>query len=85
MVIGMNRPVDPFSPSEDFIGPVGDHLVGIHVGRGPGAGLKDIDHKFLIPFPFHDLFGGLFHCPGHPPIEDSKPCIRPGRGILDKA
>ncbi len=29
-------------------GPVGDHLVGVHVGGGAGAGLEDVHHELIV-------------------------------------
>ena len=29
-------------------GEVGDHLVGVHVRRGPGAGLEDVDRELVV-------------------------------------
>ena len=29
-------------------GPVGDHLVGVHIGRGAGTGLEDIHRKLVV-------------------------------------
>ena len=29
-------------------GPVGDDLVGVHVGGGAGAGLEDVDHELVV-------------------------------------
>ena len=36
-------------------GAVGDHFVGVHVGRRAGAGLKDIDDEFLVVPSVNDL------------------------------
>ena len=33
------------SPPDQLDRPVGDHLVGVHVARGAGAGLKDVDRE----------------------------------------
>ena len=32
---------------------VGDHLVGVHVVRGAGAGLERVDHEHRVPLPVH--------------------------------
>ena len=31
-----------------FDRPIGDHLVGVHVARGAGAGLKDVDGELVV-------------------------------------
>ena len=41
-----------------FDGPIGDHLVDVHVGRGAGAGLKDIDGKLVVEAAVGHLAGG---------------------------
>ena len=37
---------------------VGDHLVGVHVGRGAGAGLVDVDRKVVVVLAGGDFFDG---------------------------
>jgi len=51
-----------FSPREshEFESPVGDHLVGVHVGRSPGAALDDIDRKLVVELSIDDLQTGAF-------------------------
>ena len=37
---------------------VGEHLVGVHVGRGAGPALIPVDLELVVIFPFHDGVGG---------------------------
>jgi hypothetical protein len=37
----------------------GDHLVGVHVRRGAGAGLEDVDRKLVVVATVGDLVRGL--------------------------
>src|SRR5439155_10492130 len=39
-------------------GAVADDLVGVHVGRGAGAGLIDVDGELIVVLPGGDLAGG---------------------------
>ena len=58
MVIGVNE-VLARTASQQLRGPVGDHLVGVHVVAGSGAGLERIHHELRIPLHVHDFLGGL--------------------------
>ncbi|MNF89850.1 hypothetical protein D3C84_723890 [compost metagenome] len=40
-------------------GDVGDHLVGVHVGRGAGAALDHVDHELLVEVAAHDARTGF--------------------------
>ncbi len=61
MVIWMGRSIDSLLASKEFIGPVGDDFIGIHVGGGPRAGLKDVQNKLLIPSTLHYLIRSLLN------------------------
>ena len=43
----------------DFVGAAGDHLVGVHVGRGSGSGLEDVDDELVIEFAIDHFLRGL--------------------------
>src|SRR5512139_2915690 len=64
VVVWMDRPIDPSFASQNFIGPVGDHFIRIHVGGSSGASLKDVDWKLFVPPSFHHLLGSLRDGPG---------------------
>ena len=39
-------------------GEVGEHLVGVHVGGGAGAGLEDVDRELVVVFAGGDRVAG---------------------------
>jgi hypothetical protein len=45
--------------AEDFVRPAGDDLVRVHVSRGAGAGLEDIDGKLGVELASDDFVGSL--------------------------
>ena len=48
----------PSVPPASCDGPVGDDLVGVHVGLRPGAGLPDVQREVLVEGAVGDLRGG---------------------------
>ena len=44
--------------ADQLDGPVGDHLVGVHVARGARAGLKDVDRKLIVELAVGDFAAG---------------------------
>ena len=58
VVVGMNRFVAAFA-AEHFDGAIGDDLVGVHVGRGAGAGLENIHDELVVPLAVNDFLRGL--------------------------
>ena len=48
VIVGMDRLLSAALARGDFIGPAGDHLVGVHVRRGAAAGLEDIDDELRV-------------------------------------
>jgi hypothetical protein len=82
MIIGM----DLFTPprlTKQLQCTVGDNLVGIHVGRCPGPGLKNVHDEFVSEFSLHDLRGRLAYGPGKLGVEQSQLLVDGGRGIFD--
>ena len=45
MVVGMDPPVLAPPPPQEFFGPVGQHLVGVHVGRRAAASVKAMNRE----------------------------------------
>jgi hypothetical protein len=62
-VVGRLRCVDVVvrvhRAAETLLGQRGDHLVGVHVGRGARAGLEDVDRELVVPLSLGDVGGGL--------------------------
>ena len=64
MIVGMNRlgiSVGVDRHSCYLRAAVGDHLVGVHVGRGSGSCLVDINWELVIKLALVDLPGGLLN------------------------
>ncbi len=59
MVVRVDQLAAEFS-AQDLGRAVGDDLVGVHVGRGPGTGLEDVDDEVRVESAVHDFAGGLF-------------------------
>ena len=67
---------------EDFQGPVGDDLVGVHVRRRPGAALDDVHDELLAEFAVHDLGAGLPDGGGPPGVQQAELVVGAGGGEL---
>jgi hypothetical protein len=58
VVVGVDGVLGAELSAQDLHGPVGDDLVGVHVGRGPRAGLEDVQHELVVQSSLYDLLGG---------------------------
>ncbi|MBS1271583.1 MAG: hypothetical protein MAGBODY4_00715 [Candidatus Marinimicrobia bacterium] len=58
VIVGMDRFFAHFS-AEDLRRDVGDNLVGIHVGGGAAAGLKNVEDELIIQVPIDDPLSRL--------------------------
>ncbi len=59
VVVGVDRGSAAFLAGQDFVGPTGQHLVYIHVGRSARPRLKYVHYELVIMPSLNDLFGGL--------------------------
>ena len=66
-------------------GELGDHLVGVHVRGGAGAGLEDVDRELVVVLAGGDLVAGLGDRVGNPLVEPGDLGVGPGRSGLDPA
>ena len=64
-------------------GQVGDHLVGVHVGGGAGAGLEHVDGELVVVLAARHLVGGCGRALCQVGVEQSQLCVRAGRCRLD--
>jgi hypothetical protein len=48
VLVGVQHVVGALGAPEDLERQVGDHLVGVHVGRGAGAALDDVDDELVV-------------------------------------
>ncbi len=76
VIIGAD--IDTFGGSQ-----VSDHLVDVHVARGPGAGLEDIHRKLIVMPSVDHRLGRLDDGLGTRPIEQPQVMVDPGRSTLD--
>ena len=58
VVDGVQRGVVALLAAEQFQRAVGDDLVGVHVGRGAGAALDDVDDELVVQFAAGDFLAG---------------------------
>ena len=83
MVVG----VDPFRPpclTQQLRRPVGDDLVGVHVGRGARAGLVDVDRELVVEGAGGHLDGGLGDGLRPLRVEEAEPLVDRRRRLLDR-
>ena len=57
VVVGMDGDLGSHHPSGHLDGPVGDHLVGVHVALGAAPGLPDAQRELIVELPLGDLAG----------------------------
>src|SRR2546422_10855281 len=69
--------------SKDFARPVRDHLVGVHVRRSPGTGLKDIDNEVLVELALHHLSSGTLDGLGDAWFEQPQIGVDAGGSVFD--
>ncbi len=63
----------------------GDHLVGVHVRRGAGAGLEDVDRELVVQLAAGDAVGGGSDPVGLVAVEQAEVGVHVGGGALDPA
>jgi hypothetical protein len=59
VVVGVNRRLVAALATENFVGAVGDDLVGVHVGLRAGAGLPHHQRKIIVEFTVDDFLRRL--------------------------
>jgi hypothetical protein len=82
VVVGMNRPA-AFDLPKQLDGPVGDDLVGVHVGARPRAGLKDVEDEVPVEFAGDDFLGRFHDRHGPFPVQQPQLQVDPGGALLD--
>ena len=83
MVVGVDERVAA-PTAVQLARPVGDHLVGIHVGRGAGAGLEDVDDKLVVMIPGNHLLGSPDDDIGLLRVEDPQVPVDDRSSALDQ-
>src|SRR6266567_7070751 len=69
--------------TQQLAGAVGYHLVRIHIGRGSGTRLKNIQDKVAIKLTVDYFLGGLYNRFGNLCINGAKAFIYLSRSLLD--
>ena len=83
VVVGVHQPRTQVA-AQDLRGPVGDHLVGVGVGRRARPGLEDVQHEMVVVLAVRDLLGRLDNGVSDRWIEDAEVHIGLGGGQLDQ-
>ena len=78
LVVGVHR------RAQRAAGQRGDHLVGVHVGRGAGTGLVHVDGEMRVVFARGHRPCGVLHGLGDALGQQAQPGIDLGRGALDQ-
>ncbi len=82
VVVRVNRRLGSKRLSEDFVGPVGDHFVDVHVGLGAGTGLPDRQREMIVEQALANLRRRRLDRLGECCVEHAKPPIGADRGNL---
>ena len=69
--------------AEEFERPVGDHLVGVHVGRRAGAALHHVDDELLLEFAGAQFLAGPDDRVGDRRVEQSQVAVGHRGALLD--
>src|SRR2546426_4607728 len=75
----------PERMAQDLVRAVLDHLVRIHVRRGPAAGLEDVEREVSVQFPVHHLLARLDDRFADLVVEQAEFHVRLGARHLDQA
>ena len=82
VVVGVDRLLRSHLAAGQLDGPVGDDLVGVHVGLGAAAGLPDVEGELVVPRPLGHLGRGLLDQVGQRRLELAQVAVDLGRGPL---
>ena len=72
-------------PPQQLGGPVGDHLVGIHVGRSARAGLEDVHHELGVELPVSHFLRRLLDGRSQALVQQAQLGVGGCRVLLDQA
>src|SRR3989454_5406595 len=85
MVVRMDGALLPERMAQDLVRTIRDHLVRIHVRRGPAAGLEDVQREMAVQFAVHHLLARLDDRLADFVVEQSEFHVRLGARHLDQA
>src|SRR5262249_33893347 len=83
VVVGVAELVLALRVAHQLEGPVRDHLVGVHVGRGARAALEDVQPELVVQLALDDLLAGLLDPGEHVLAELAALLVRARGGQLD--
>ena len=83
MIVRMDRLVAACA-AEELDCPVGNHLVGVHVRRGAGTGLKNVHRELRIQFSIDHFLGCFLDGLGNVPGQETETGIGRGGKFLDE-
>ncbi len=84
VIVGVHR-MAAGGLAEQLAGPVGQHLVGVHVGAGPRTGLEDVEGEVRIESAAGQFRGRGGDRLGPPLVEQAEFQVDPGGLLLDQA
>ena len=82
VIVGMYQEFSQLAP-QNLRGPVGDHLVGVHVGRSARAALNGVHDKLVPQLARQHLVAGPNDSCGDFRLQGARPLIGHGRRLLD--
>jgi hypothetical protein len=83
VIVRVDRRVAPARLPQQLVGPVGQHLVYVHVVAGTRAGLIHVHDELIAMLPPEDLVGRRDDGVGQPRLEPAGLLVGQGRGALD--
>jgi hypothetical protein len=83
VIVGMAVGVVAPLVSHELQSPIGDDLVGIHVGRGTGAALDHVHHEVALPVAVDDLLSSPVDGIRDSLVQQSQLPVGPGRRLFD--
>jgi fumarate hydratase, class I len=84
VIVRVHETVIAFGPAKDFSCAIGKHLIHVHVVRGAGTSLVDVDHELIAKRPVRDLVGGFHDCFANPSVDASELHVGSCGGFLDE-
>ena len=85
VVVGADGLIVAQRPAQQLQGPIGQHLVDVHVGRGAGAALQGIDDDVLVEPAGDHFLAGRFDGGELGVVPSAQFVIGSGRGQLHRA
>ena len=84
MVVGVDQSVLALRPSEEFTGPIGQHLVDVHVVRRAGTRLIHVHDELIAERTVQNLVGRFHDCVADTGVQAAELDVRAGRRLLDE-